>query len=322
MNVRVASAETMRAVRFHRFGEPSEVLRREHVPVPHPEQGRIRVRVTACALNPADWALCRGLFPGDMPRGIGLDVSGIVDAVGNGVHGVEVGDAVFGPTDYARCASAGAADRAVLKHWTLVPENLSLDQAAAITLSAETAFRSLESLEVDSGHTVLINGAGTTVGFAAVQLALSRGARVLATAGATHSRKLAELGALVTHYGQGMVERINALANGDVDLVLDTAPPSGVLADLVTIAGGDPKRVLTITDFTAADALGVRHSFSEAHPPRWDKLGEFAHLASRGKLYVPIAGVFPLDSWREAMDVSLSGHARGKLLLKPGMQQS
>ncbi|AME27434.1 alcohol dehydrogenase (plasmid) [Burkholderia sp. PAMC 26561] len=307
----------MRAVRFHQFGEPSSVLRMEQVSIPYPDAGLIRVRVVACGLNPSDWALCRGLFPGNMPRGIGLDVSGIVDAVANDVQGIAVGDAVFGAADYANCFSAGAADHAIMKHWTLVPEGLSMESAAAIPLAAETAFRSLERFGADQGCTVLVHGAGTTVGFAAVQLALMKGFRVVATAGATYSVKLAELGALVTNYGDGMVERVEALVNGHPDFVLDTAPPSGVLPDLVKIAGGDTKRVLTITDFTTADALGVRHSFSESHPERWDMLGEFARLAAEGKLFVPIARVLPLEAWREAMAISLSGQARGKILLKP-----
>jgi NADPH:quinone reductase-like Zn-dependent oxidoreductase len=67
--------ETMKTVRFHRYGEPAEVLRLEDAPVPTPAPDRIRVRVSACGLNPADWALCRGLFAGDLPRGIGLDVA-------------------------------------------------------------------------------------------------------------------------------------------------------------------------------------------------------------------------------------------------------
>ncbi|WGS54056.1 NADP-dependent oxidoreductase [Paraburkholderia sp. D15] len=316
------SAVTMQAVRFHEFGEPADVLVMEAVSLPQPDAGRIRVRVIACGLNPADWALCRGLFAGKMPRGVGLDVCGIVDAIGEDVQDVAVGDTVLGAADYAGCTSAGAAEQAILKHWTLVPAGLSPENAAAIPLSAETAFRSIESLEVRHGHTVLIHGAGTTVGFAAVQLALLKGARVIATAGTTHSAKLAELGARVTAYGDGIVERVMALADGPVDLVLDTAPPSNVLPELVEIAGGDPKRVLTITDFVAANELGVRHTFSEGHPERWDMLEEFAKLAAEGKLFVPIAEVFPLRAWRKAMEISLSGHARGKLILKPDLRNA
>jgi NADPH:quinone reductase-like Zn-dependent oxidoreductase len=86
MNVPVTMPIKTRTVRFHSYGEPSDVLRMEETMVPAPSSNRIRVRVIACGVNPADWALCRGLFAGNLPRGIGLEVSGTVDAVGDGVQ--------------------------------------------------------------------------------------------------------------------------------------------------------------------------------------------------------------------------------------------
>ena len=94
------TAEKTRTIRFHEFGEPADVLRLEEAPLPAPNAGHVAVRVHACGLNPADWALCRGLSARKLPCGIGLDVSGIVIAVGDGVSDVAVGDAVFGPSDY------------------------------------------------------------------------------------------------------------------------------------------------------------------------------------------------------------------------------
>ena len=113
MAVDESSNATMRTVRFHEFGEPVEVLRMDRIAVPNPPPGRIRVLVHACGLNPADWALCRGLFPGRLPRGIGLELSGVVDAVGEGVVDVEVGDLVMGTADWAGGLNAGASDRAI-----------------------------------------------------------------------------------------------------------------------------------------------------------------------------------------------------------------
>ena len=94
------ATSTMRTVRFHEYGEPGDVLRLETTAVPAPGPGRLRVLVHACGLAPADWALCRGLFAGDLPRGIGIDVSGTVDAVGDGVTDVAAGDLVFGTADW------------------------------------------------------------------------------------------------------------------------------------------------------------------------------------------------------------------------------
>ncbi|WP_410318006.1 alcohol dehydrogenase catalytic domain-containing protein [Klebsiella pneumoniae] len=99
----------MKTLRFHHYGEPADVLQLEETSVPEPATRRIRVAVRACGLTPADWALCRGLFPGELPRGIGLEVAGIVDAVGDGVTNVAVGDRVLGVPDYAGVPVAGAA---------------------------------------------------------------------------------------------------------------------------------------------------------------------------------------------------------------------
>ena len=320
MTERDPASSTMRTVRFHEYGEPADVLRLETAPVPAPGPRRVRIRVHACGLNPADWALCRGLFAGDLPRGIGIDVSGPVDAVGDGVTGVAVGDLVFGTADWRGAPAAGAGERAIMDHWTSVPAGLDPTQAAALPMALETAYRHLAQLRLSAGHTILIHGAGSTIGFAAVQIALIRGARVIATAGATYAQRLRDLGAAVTAYGDGMVERVDALSGGPVDLVLDTAPVGGALPDLVRIAGGDPKRVLTIADFAAAAELGVRDSFHEEHREPYDRpavFAEFAQLAAAGKFAVPVAATFPLEDWRAAMEVSLSGQARGKLLLLP-----
>src|SRR6185437_8600491 len=116
-----------------------------------------------------------------------------------------------------------------------------------------------------------------------------------------------------TTYGDGMVERVAALHGGPVDVDLDTAPVGGALPDLVAIAGGDPKRVLTISDFAAAGELGVRSSFSEAPAELVDVLPEFARLAAEGRFRVPVAATFPLDGWRHALEISRSGAAHGKL---------
>ena len=120
-----AQAKMMKALRLHSYGVPLDVLRLEEAPIPEPLKRQVRVRVHACALNPADGALCQGFMPATLPRGIGLDVSGMVDAVGEGVSGVAVGDAVFGVPDFLGHASAGAAEFAVLAVWEPVPSALA-----------------------------------------------------------------------------------------------------------------------------------------------------------------------------------------------------
>ena len=193
----------MKTLRFHRYGEPGDVLCLDDADLPEPKLGHVRVRVHACGLNPADWALCRGLFAGDLPRGIGLDVAGIVDAIGDGVTGVVIGDAVLGVPAYQEYSSAGAADHAVLSIWTPVPAGLDLLKAAALPMAIETPQRCLNILGVTGHHTLFVYGAGTMIGFAAVQMARLRGARVVAAAGETFATQLRATGAEVTPYGNG-----------------------------------------------------------------------------------------------------------------------
>lgn len=301
----------MRSIRFHAYGEPEEVLHLEAAAIPEPGPGEVRVAVHACGLNPADWALCGGLFAGDLPRGIGLEISGTVDALGAGVGGVAVGDRVFGPAPF-RGASAGAAEFAVMDTYFPVPAQLGDVEAAALPMAVETAFRGIGVLGVKDGRTVLISGAGTTVGYAAVQIALGLGARVIATAGSTYADRLRALGAEVTAYGDGLAERVTALVGGPVDLALDTAPPSGVLPALIQITR-DPQNVLTLSDWAAGKELGV--PFGGLAEPRHDVLPEYASLAAQGRFSVPVAQTFALDDWRTAMELSRSGHPGGKLIL-------
>jgi len=309
---------TMRTLRFHDYGEPADVLRLEEAEIPSPGPGRIRVRVHACGLNPADWALCRGLFQDKLPRGIGLDVSGTVDAIGAGVTGVAVDDRILGAADYAGCASAGASDYAVMEHWAHVPATLDMVEAASLPMAVETACRSLDLLGELSGRTLLVHGAGTMMGFAAVQMALMRGAHVIATAGDTFAERLRVLGATVTFYGDGMIERVREIAQGAPDLILDCSPVRGVLPDLVKIAGGDPQRVLTMVDFAAAKEFGVRGNLEGDNALRYDAFDEFAKLAAAKRFTVPVAQTFALQEWRTALDISLSWKARGKLVILPG----
>ncbi|MER6810083.1 NADP-dependent oxidoreductase [Spirillospora sp. NPDC000708] len=307
----------MRTLRFHEHGPALDVLRLDDAEPPVPGPGQVRVTVEACGLTPADWALCGGLFPGALPRGVGLEVSGTVDAVGDGVAGTGIGDPVFGPAPFTG-PTAGASEQALLDTWFPRPAGLDPAGAAALPMAVETAYRGLDALGVRDGMTVLVHGAGSTVGYAAVQMALQRGARVVATAGETYAAALRSAGAEVTGYGDGMAERVAALAGGPVDLAFDAAPVGGALPALVRTVRA-PEQVLTVSDFDAAKELGVRFSGPGGEGVVSNHvLGEYAALAAEGRFSVPVAGAFPLEDWRTAAELSLSGRARGKLVLEIG----
>ena len=304
----------MRALVFDHYGEPGDVLRLESTPIPEPKAAQLRIAVHACGLNPADWHLCRGMFPGDLPRGIGLDVSGTVNAIGDGVTGVKIGDRVLGVPAFQDYQSAGAADQAVLSVWTPVPPGLDLLRAATLPMAIETSSRCLDTLDVTAERTLFVYGAGTVIGFAAVQIARLRGARVIAAAGDAFAQQLRMLGADVTSYGDGMVERVRAFVGGTPELIFDAGPISDVLPDLVRLANGDGRRIVTVSNHgPAAEGLGVRNSFER--PIDYNPLRELTALAAEGRFDVPIARTFSLADWRSALDLSQTGHAHGKLML-------
>ena len=308
---------TMKALYFETTGKPLDVLRLDHVAVPNPDAGQIRVRVHACALNPADWAVCEGFLPVPPPRGIGFDVAGTVDALGEGVTNVNLGDLVFGVPDYIGQPTGGAAEYAVLKVFLPIPEGLDVTEAAALPMAVETAARSIDLLGLTAGQTLMVNGGGTMTGFAAVQIALLRGAHVIASAGETFAGRLRALGAKVTPYGEGMVERVRELAGGGPDFALHTAQVKGTLPDLVRIVDGDPQRVFSFAD-RDEEGIGVRTAWKENAGHRYDVLGHYAQLAAEGLFSIPIARTFALEDWREAAEISMSKKAHGKLVLLPG----
>lgn len=315
------SAVQSRVLRFHEVGEPLDVLRLEEALVADPDAGRIRVRVVASGLNPADWELCRGFMPGTLPRGIGCDVAGTVDAIGPGVTDVRIGDLVFGTSDFASQPSAGAADVAIMDRWFAVPAGLDAVQAATLPMVLQTATWTLDLLDVQPGETLLVHGAGGMVGYAAVQVARRRGARVIATAGPTFAADLESFGASVTPYGDGMVERVRTIADGPVHHVFDASRPNaGAIAALVEIAGA-PERVVTISNHDEARAQGARVNVDELIAagvlPSSDFLAEEAARTASGAFRLPVAETFPLEDWRDAAERSLSGTPHGKVVLLP-----
>ena len=320
--------EMMRAISYRAYGEPADVLRLEDAFIPAPNTGHVAVRVYACGLNPADWQFCRGLSYRKLPCGIGLDVSGVVTAIGEGVTDVAVGDAVFGPADFRDYPTAGAADYAVLYHWERLPDGLLHVDAAALPMVVETAARYLDWAGLKRGQTILVNGAGTMVGFAVVQMAILQGAKVIATAGNTFADRLRAMGALVTAHGEGLVERVRAIDGEMPDILLDASPANlhshaaSALPDLVKIAGGDTARVITVADAEGAAKTGVRTGAEYIKSEggfklRWNVLGEYGRLAAEGRFSIPVAQTFALEDWRKAVDTSIAGRAHGKLVLLP-----
>jgi NADPH:quinone reductase-like Zn-dependent oxidoreductase len=297
----------MKAVQYDVNGGP-EVLHVAEVEEPHAGPGQVRIAVRAAGINPIDYKRRSGATgPVKHPTTTAIDASGVVDEVGADVDGVRVGDAVFGSA-----VGGAAAEIAVLGHWAAKPAGMSFEEAAGLPTAVETSQRAFRVVGITPGATVLVNGAAGGVGLAAVQLAQAEGAgRVIGTASESNHDYLRSLGVIPTTYGEGLAERVRALAPDGVDLAFDTAG-RGVLPALVEITG-DPQKVVTIASFDAAD-YGVHLTTGSG---AWDALQLAADLFEKGQFTLPVAQAFPFDQAGEAHRLSESGHVRGKLVLVP-----
>ncbi|HWS34347.1 MAG TPA: zinc-binding dehydrogenase, partial [Actinoplanes sp.] len=176
----------------------------------------------------------------------------------------------------------------------------------------ETAQRVLRLLGVTAGETVLVHAAAGGVGGIAVQLAVSRGATVVGTASPGNHDYLRSLGAVPVTYGDGLAERVRALAPQGVDAVFDAAGRDALPASIELRAGTG--RIITIADNSAAE-FGV--PFSSSGPRTRDGLDELAALVTGGRLRIEVAQTFALADAGKAQEHSASGHTRGKLLIHP-----
>jgi NADPH:quinone reductase-like Zn-dependent oxidoreductase len=298
------------ALQFTEYGGP-EVLSVGEAPEPHAGPGQIRIVVRAASVNVADWKFMSGRYAKGKPfEGTGYpgyDASGVVDAVGEGVTDVAVGDDVFGLGDHTQ------AEYAVLNSWARKPASVDWAVAAAAGVVAETAERVLRLLGVTGGTTLFIDGGAGGVGSATTQIAKARGATVIATAGEANQDYLREIGAVPVVYGEGMVDRVRALDVGKIDAVLDAVGKTPI-EDLISLAP-EPSQVVSIANF-AAGAAGARVTGGSAESQPMKALAEAAGLLEQSKLVIKFQ-TFPFDRAAEAYQIVQAGHGRGKLVLIP-----
>ncbi len=313
---------TMRAIEYDTFGGP-EVLTLVEVPVPEPGPSQVRVAVKIAAVNGIDWKIREGhLGEQPMPQRPGVELAGVVDAAGPDAA-VAVGDEVFG---WAAAAAtqvqgwdggfpAGAyADYALAEVAIPKPAELTWTQAAALPVAGETALRGVGQLDVAAGEVLLILGGSGVVGSIAVQLAVARGATVIATAGDANADYVAALGATPVRYGDGLVQRVRDISPR-VDAALDAAGLGG-LEDLVSLRGGTD-RIVSLAD-PAAFELGFPFDPGGPGDHNTGVLTELAELAVSGALHIRHSRSYPLPEAAQAQQFSATGHASGKITLDVG----
>ncbi|MFF4694252.1 NADP-dependent oxidoreductase [Streptomyces chattanoogensis] len=305
----------MKAITVNSYGGPSVL---EYTDQPDPKVGpdSVLIRVRAAGVNPVDWKIVGGyldaLMHAHYPLIPGWDVAGVVEAVGVDAPEYAVGDEVIGYVRKDEVQHGTYAELVAAPVRTLArkPAALSWQQAAGLPLAGLTAYQALKRVGTQRGETVLVHAAAGGVGSLAVQIAVAWGVRVIGTASERNHDFLRSLGAEPVTYGDGLADRVRALAPEGVDVALDFVG-NGVL-DVSQQLLKDRSRLVSIAD----GEVGAKGGQMVWVRPDTADLTALADLADAGKLTVPIDAVFPLAEAAEAVKRSMSGRSRGKIVLE------
>jgi NADPH2:quinone reductase len=321
----------MKAIRVLVFGGP-EVLQLEEVAIGAPGPGQVRVRIEAAGVNPVDGYIRTGTYARkpNLPYTPGADGAGVVEAVGDGVTSMQLGERVF-IAAFNGYTTGTYAEEAIVDASCVHPlaSSLSFAQGAAVGVPCITAWRALfQKAHLQAGETVLVHGASGGVGTAAVQLASAAGATVIGTAGTAEGcAVLAEQGArhVVNHAVDGYREEIARLTSGrGPDVIVEMLANVNLGHDLALLA---PRgRVVVVgnrgsLDFNprlimAKDALVTGTTLPNVTPAE-------SHTALAGVIAAlstgflrPVVGLeLPLAEAAKAHQTIMAGGARGKVVL-------
>ncbi|MEU6817927.1 NADP-dependent oxidoreductase [Streptomyces sp. NPDC046860] len=302
----------MKAVTVAAFGDAPQVSEQ-----PEPKVGpdTVLVRVNYAGVNPVDWKVAAGrldpILYTYLPLTPGWDLSGVVERVGPAVTEFAPGDEViaYARTDTAQHGTYAELVPAPVRSVARKPDSLTWQQAGGLPLAGLTALQSLEAADVTKGDTVLVNNAAGGVGSFALQIAAAAGVRVIGTASEAKADYLRSLGAEPVTYGEGLVERVRALAPGGVDASMDFYGGEATAVSLKVTKS--PSRVVSIAD-PAVRERGGRYAFAR---PDHAGLTKLSDLADAGKLTVHIDRELPLAEAAQAWRLSQEGRTTGKIVL-------
>jgi NADPH2:quinone reductase len=304
------------------FGGP-EVLAVVDLELAEPERGEVLVEVHAAGTNPIDYKVYSGHYgsdPSSLPLRLGFEAAGVVLATGGDVEGpsgpIRPGDEVIAYRVSGAYASAIIAPSSSI---VAKPEAMTFEEASGLMLTGATAVHALRASNVTAGDTVLMNGGAGGVGLMAIQLAITDGARVIATAGEAQHDLLRGLGAEPVTYGGGLLERVKALAPEGFDAALDFIGTDEAI-DVSIALVEDRSRIVTIVSSPRASELSVQAIGGGPGADPGTEIRAAARLelvrrVEQGSLRVIIDATYPLADAQAAHRELMSGHAHGKIVL-------
>ncbi|MCC6613203.1 MAG: zinc-binding dehydrogenase [Anaerolineae bacterium] len=303
------------------------------LPEPQPLPGEVLVRVHAVGLNPADYKIAEWGNPAwKYPHVMGLDVAGTIAAIGEGVSGWQIGDAVYYHGDFTR--RGGFAEYATIPAHTIapMPKTLSFAEAASVPCSGFAAYQGLfHKLTLKPGSNVLIEGGAGGVGSYAIQLAAHARTRVLTTTSARNRDYVRSLGAhdVIDYQAEDVAARVMALTGGrGVDVILNAVSQATTTADLELLAfGGHLVCVDSLPDLSKVRpfakalsiheiALGVAYlSGDRRAQEELAQIGrELGALLDAGSVRSALSRIIGLADVPDAFDEMAGRHVRGKMV--------
>lgn len=311
----------MRALYVPASGKPPIL---GELPTPTPAAGEVLLRVRAAGLNPFDNHIAAGqlahIIEHKYPLVLGRDASGVVEAVGEGVNDIAVGDEVIAHVPFASPFEVGTiADYVALPAVAVAAKPAGLDfvSAAALPLAAGAAQTLVDAIDAAPGQVVLVNGGSGGVGRFTVQLLARRGVSVVSTASPATTDRLRELGAThVVDYTAGAVDgQVLALYPDGVDTMINL---TGYVLEQVPLdavrAGGAVTAVTQVPDDATREARGLTGGGVIASPDR-EALAPLAQQVADGDLKVDVFQVVPLEDALEALGDIAAGRAHGKIVV-------
>src|SRR5438552_8366255 len=305
----------MKAIVIHQYGGP-EALKYEDAPRPEPKDNQVLVKVIAAAVNPVDAMIRSGkyakVFGTTLPLIPGYDIAGIVEKSGAKVTRFKPGDAVYAYPMWG----GGYAEYDVVDETetALKPKSINFAEAAAVPLAALTAWQALiDAAKLSPGQTVLIHGGSGGVGSFAIQIAKTRGAKVIATASTPNQELLKQLGAdVAVDYTKQKFEDVAR----DVDVVLDSVGEDTLARSYgVVKRGGFIVSLVARPERAGLDKHGIRGAALSVEPNS-DELAQIGKLIDQKKIKVIVSQTFPLSEATKAQEQVATGHTRGKVVLK------
>jgi len=321
----------MKAIRIHEFGASEEVLKFEEVSAPDPKAGEVLIKVEAASLNRADLGLRKGTYriaADALPVIPGREFAGTVAKLGAGVNEFTVGQRVVGYPGLGGYAEYALAKTAEIRP---VPDGVTATQAAALPTASLTAWFGLQTDgKLKSGDWLLVQGASSGVGVAAVQIAKHLGAKVIAASGSeVKCRKLRNLGADVTidvSENDFAPEVMRVTNQRGVDVVLEmiggevyqkslkVLAPGGRLFSIGGAFGAIPDPPPQLAEGRKATRFSITN-YLKAKPEEFKQLDKILLLVKQKKFDVGIGKTFPLSETRAAQRYLEGREHFGKVVL-------